>query len=72
MFADIAMPGGVSGVELAREVRRLRPEVRVLLTSGYAQSGLELGEDPPPLLAKPYQHDELTRRILETLETAAA
>ena len=72
VFADIAMPGGVSGVELAREVRRLRPEVRVLLTSGYAQSGLELGEDPPPLLAKPYQHDELARRILETLETAAA
>jgi CheY-like chemotaxis protein len=72
LFADIAMPGGVSGVELARQVRRLRPDVKVLLTSGYSQSGLDLGEDAPLLLAKPYQHDELARRILEALEAAPA
>ncbi|HEY5411882.1 MAG TPA: hybrid sensor histidine kinase/response regulator, partial [Caulobacteraceae bacterium] len=72
LFADVAMPGGMSGVELARRARRLRPGLKVLLTSGYAEAGLDLGDDPPPLLAKPYQPDQLVRRILEALEAAPA
>ncbi len=67
LFADIAMPGGISGVELAARARRLRPGLKVLLTSGYSEAALDLGADAPPLLAKPYQHDDLARRLLEIL-----
>ena len=74
LFADVAMPGGMNGVELARAAQRLRPGLKVLLTSGYAEATLDLGqaEDALPLLAKPYQHDELARRIIETLDSAGA
>ena len=50
LFSDVIMPGGTNGVELARRARALRPEIRVLLTSGFAGGQ---GEDLP-LLAKPY------------------
>ncbi len=36
LFTDVVMPGGMSGVDLAREARRLRPRIVVLLASGYA------------------------------------
>src|SRR5690606_26939205 len=36
VFSDVMMPGGTSGIELAREVRRRRPDRPILLTSGYA------------------------------------
>ena len=36
LFTDIVMPGGMSGTDLARETRKLRPEIRVLLSSGFA------------------------------------
>jgi CheY-like chemotaxis protein len=35
MFSDVVMPGGMNGAQLADEARSLRPELKVLLTSGY-------------------------------------
>ena len=40
LFTDIVMPRGMNGLELARQARRLRPELRVLLASGYPASVL--------------------------------
>jgi CheY-like chemotaxis protein len=37
LFTDIVMPGGMSGTELAAQVRVLRPDVHVLFMSGYAE-----------------------------------
>jgi signal transduction histidine kinase len=62
LFSDVSMPGGMNGVQLAGEARRLRPQIRVLLTSGYppttlaSQHGLE---SSMPLLGKPYRPQEL-------------
>ena len=39
LFSDISLPGGISGTALAREARKLRPELKVLLTSGLADRG---------------------------------
>lgn len=63
LFTDVVMPGGLSGVELARRARALRPEIGVILASGYAAEAL--GGDAPEfeLLAKPYDRDLVVRRI---------
>ena len=68
LFSDIVMPRGMNGVELAREARRLRPELRVLLASGYPASALPAGngageEDEFPFLSKPYRASELAQKL---------
>lgn len=35
VFSDVIMAGGMNGADLARELARRRPELPVLLTSGY-------------------------------------
>jgi hypothetical protein len=59
------MPGGMNGAQLAVEARRLRPELKVLLTSGYVT---ELGagqvvSEGLPVLNKPYRRDELAQKL---------
>ena len=49
VFSDVVMPGGMNGLELAREQRGLRPQLPVLLTSGYSDAVPELGPDNRPL-----------------------
>jgi len=65
LFSDYVMPG-MSGAELARAARGQRPELKVLLTSGYAKHA-ELRDgnsaDGFPLIAKPYRVDELAAKI---------
>ncbi|GLS44235.1 hypothetical protein GCM10007884_22230 [Methylobacterium brachythecii] len=65
LFSDVVMPGGMNGVQLSVEARRLRPELRVLLTSGYTGTALDEQGLPPdlPLLSKPYQRDELANKL---------
>src|SRR5262249_52294632 len=41
LFSDVVMAHGMNGVELAREARRLKKDIKVLLTSGYAEAVLE-------------------------------
>ena len=68
MVTGVQMPGPLDGVTLARVVRLLRRQVRVVVTSG----GLRLGADDLPrgvaFLPKPYAVDGLARR-LSTPET---
>ena len=65
MFSDVVMPGGMNGAQLASEARRLRPDLKVLLTSGYvsAQSEDEVLDSELPVLTKPYQRDELAQKL---------
>jgi signal transduction histidine kinase/CheY-like chemotaxis protein len=61
MITDYAMPG-MTGLQLAEEARRLRPDLPILLATGYADlpasSNLEL-----PRLSKPYQQHQLAEQI---------
>jgi len=61
MITDYAMPG-MSGLELAEQARALRPELPILLATGYADvptnSSLEL-----PRLSKPYQQRQLAEQV---------
>jgi CheY-like chemotaxis protein len=65
LFSDVVMPGGMNGVQLAVEARRLRRGLKVLLTSGYAASVLKSHDIPADteMLAKPYPREELARKI---------
>lgn len=67
LFTDVVMPGSLSGAALAEEARRLRPELPILLTSGYP--GNELPESGPrlPILAKPYRRRDLEAALAEAL-----
>ncbi|MBI3513166.1 MAG: MASE4 domain-containing protein [Proteobacteria bacterium] len=62
LFSDVVMPGGMTGIELAAEARRLRPGVKILLTSGYTALPGALPDDLP-LLGKPYRRDELASKL---------
>ena len=57
---------GMSGPELAREARRLRPDLKVLFVSGYVRdaAAFEHGLDQDAhFLPKPFQKDELARKL---------
>ena len=65
------MPGGMTGGELARQVRDLYPEIRILFTSGYAvqaQADQEAFEAGSAWLRKPYKVADLARKVREVLE----
>ena len=62
VLSDIMMPGGMSGGQLAREIRRRHPTLPVLLTTGYVEAAAGLGDGEFELLLKPFS--------LETLATA--
>ena len=69
LFSDVVMPRGMNGEELAREAIRRRPELKVLLTSGYPPA--ELRERQAlgvfRVLQKPYRVEDLLRSISERL-----
>ena len=68
VFSDVMMPGGMNGVDLAREVKRRRPGLPVLLTSGYAEAAAaDAGAEGIMLLPKPYRLEALAATISEAL-----
>jgi PAS domain S-box-containing protein len=63
-FSDLVMPGGMSGFDLARQVRERFPRVRVILTSGYSaelMNQADIAELDLQVLRKPYRQAELAR-----------
>lgn len=72
LFTDVVMPGGISGSELARRASRLRPDLRILLSSGYTR------EEPRsrsaqlefPFIAKPYRPTTLGKKLKEVLSAS--
>ena len=69
LFSDMVMPGGVTGRDLAEKAKKLRPQLRVLLTTGYAEHpSLGNGEGGSiEFLRKPYRREELIAALNATL-----
>src|SRR5215213_7293220 len=64
LFSDVVMPGGMNGVELAREARRMRPGVKLLLASGYPMSALNDADlKDLSVSSKPYRWTELDEKL---------
>ena len=60
---------GMTGSELARQIRQQWPDLPVILATGYAE--LPNGEDPGlPRLSKPYLQDELAAQIARVMSRA--
>jgi signal transduction histidine kinase/CheY-like chemotaxis protein len=71
VFSDIMMPGEMNGVELAREIRKRRKGMPVLLTSGYAEAArLEAETEGVQILPKPYRLDELSTALGALVQNA--
>jgi PAS domain S-box-containing protein len=65
LFTDILMPGGMSGYELAAEVRRRRPGIAVLMTSGFPGNFLPGACDDFDIIRKPFTQTELGAAFLK-------
>jgi PAS domain S-box-containing protein len=74
VFSDLVMPGGISGFDLARQVREHYPGTLVILTSGYSAELLdqaEVAEVGFKVLRKPYRQAELARAFRAALAERA-
>jgi PAS domain S-box-containing protein len=63
VLSDIMMPGGVSGLELAREISRRHPELPIILTTGYVEAAARMKDGEFDLLLKPYSLEALAAAL---------
>ncbi len=71
VFSDMVMPGGMNGMELAREVARRRPDLPVLLTTGFSEAAEAAAREGLRLLLKPYRIDALAAALSAAREPRA-
>ncbi len=69
LFTDIVMPAGMSGTDLARQASHLRPDLKVLLSSGYTRETNQWRSARVefPFIAKPYRPTTLGKKLEEVL-----
>jgi signal transduction histidine kinase len=70
LMTDMIMPGGMTGDELAAELKRRKPGLKIIYASGYTSAfvGRDFGQDAITFLAKPYQPLQVAQLIRETLD----
>jgi len=71
LFSDVVMPGSVDGFQLAKQVMKIKPDIKVLMATGYASrknvdspSGLDSA-----VLLKPYTRKDLAMSVRSTLDS---
>jgi len=65
IFSDIAMPHGLSGIDMAMDAAVLQPEARIILASGFAKAQLPPLPSGVAFLPKPYRVAQLLRLMRE-------
>ena len=71
LFTDVVLPGGMTGAQAAAHARELRPQLKVLFTTGYARNAivhhgrLDKGAQ---LLTKPFSYAELAAKVRDVLD----
>jgi CheY-like chemotaxis protein len=74
LLTDMIMPEGLSGIELAQELRARKPALKVIFTSGYSADDLGdnfIGKVGAGFLQKPYTRTTLAQAVRERLDAAA-
>lgn len=70
LFTDVVMPGGIGGRALADAARAIKPDIKVLFTSGYTENSIVHDGRLDPgvqLLSKPYRRDQLALKVRKVL-----
>lgn len=72
VFSDVVMPKGINGVELAEKARELRPDIKVLLASGYPFEKIDTHGtiEESSFISKPYRTAQLAEKM-EYLKSTA-
>jgi CheY-like chemotaxis protein len=68
LFTDVVMPGGLNGRQVAEAARKIRPDLKVLFTSGYFEGALVRDgalDSSVRLLVKPYRRKDLAEKMEE-------
>lgn len=71
LFSDVVMPGGVNGFQLAERAVADKPNLKVLLTSGYTERAIAhngQAKFAKHLLSKPYTIEKLAREVRIAIE----
>lgn len=71
LFTDIVMPGEMDGVALAEAALKLRPQLKILMTTGFAEVAVARGKMPAAateIIGKPYRRDELAEKLRLVLD----
>lgn len=66
IFSDVVMPG-ITGVAMAKLLRERRPDLPVVLTSGYSEELADSGYEGFEFLAKPYSADQVARALAKAM-----
>ncbi|MDB5431720.1 MAG: integral rane sensor hybrid histidine kinase [Caulobacter sp.] len=67
VFSDMVMPGEMGGLDLAREIGRRRPDLPIILTTGYSAAAAAVQAEGLRLLVKPYRIDALAEELQAAL-----
>jgi signal transduction histidine kinase len=73
LFTDVVMPGKVTCEDLVKRAREVRPNLAVLLTSGFSEAAMQgtlLANNQNALLSKPYRKQDLALKVREILRSA--
>jgi PAS domain S-box-containing protein len=71
LFTDVVLPGGMTGAQLASQVQAVRPQIKVLFTTGYARNAifhhgrLDKGVQ---LITKPFTFADLAAKVRDVLD----
>jgi PAS domain S-box-containing protein len=72
LFSDVVMPGGLNGFDLAQAARGIRPDLKIVHTSGYPKGAMVHQEEPRFregfIIMKPYRREDLQKIIADALE----
>lgn len=64
LFSDVMMPNGMTGLDLAREVRQRYPGIKIILASGFPQPAMQgEGLNEFAFVGKPYRLSDLARQL---------
>lgn len=71
LITDVIMPA-MKGQEVAQQISKVRPDIKILYISGYADDTFannEITEPGPILLSKPFTQEKLIYRVAEILDS---
>ena len=71
LLTDMVMPEGMTGRELAVQLKKRKPDLKVIYTSGYSpdSGGRDIGQTDTVFLAKPYLPPQLARMVRLSLDS---